>query len=381
MTVFKTFLRVLNKCKSTIIIYTVFLIFFGAFNMTTSDNSTNFVESKPKITIVNDDREGLLTKHLIEYLKENNEYVELNSEEAINDAIFYRQINYYIHIPESYSKNLLNGKNPEIEIKSTGEYQSTLAEMNLERYIKLAKLYSEVGDDEQEIIESIDKTLSENIDVEITSKLDTDQLSKATFYYNFTNYCLLAGAIYVICLILSSFKQETIKKRTIISSMNYRVFNRQLLLSNSLFTFTLWFFYVLLSFILLGNIMFTMHGLLYIINSFVFTICVLTIAFLLGNIVKNKEAVNGIVNVIALGSSFLCGAFVPMEWLPNFVLNIAHILPSYWFIKSNETIKTLEIFELETLKPILINMSIILAFALLFIVLTNIVTRHKRKID
>ena len=41
MTVFKAFLKVLNKCKVPIILYTVLLIGFGGFNMQTSDNSTD----------------------------------------------------------------------------------------------------------------------------------------------------------------------------------------------------------------------------------------------------------------------------------------------------------------------------------------------------
>ena len=125
--------------------------------------------------------------------------------------------------------------------------------------------------------------------------------------------------------------------------------------------------------------MFTIHGLIYIVNSFVFTICAITIAFLLGNIVDNKNAINGIVNVIALGSSFLCGAFVPMEWLPDFVLKIAHILPSYYYIKSNELLKELEIVNFETLQPILTNMAVILVFAIAFVVLTNVVTKNKNR--
>ena len=96
-------------------------------------------------------------------------------------------------------------------------------------------------------------------------------------------------------------------------------------MANIMFSLWLWGIYVLLSFVLIGKIMFTIQGALYIINSFIFTMCAATIALLIGSIVSNKNAINGIVNVIALGSSFLCGAFVPMQWLPDTVLKIAHI--------------------------------------------------------
>lgn len=381
MIVFKTFLKVLNKSKMPIILYTVILVFFGAFNMQTSENSTNFVASKPDILIINKDKEEGITKNLIEYIKENSNIKEIeNNEQAIDDALFYREVNYIIYIPENYRQKFLNGENPEIEIKSTGDYQSSFAEMMLQRHIQIANIYKENIEDEDELINKINETLSKQTEIQITSKLDTNNLAKASFYYNFANYSILAGCVYVICLILSSFKEEKIAKRTIISSMNFRKYNLQLLLSNSLFAIILWIFYIALSFILVGDIMFTIHGLMYIINSLIFTICALTISFLIGNLVRNKNAINGIINVVALGSSFLCGAFVPLEWLPDTVIKIAHILPSYYYISSNEMISDLEVINFETIKPVLTNMGIILIFAIGFTIITNIVSRHKRKI-
>lgn len=380
MTVFKTFLKILNKNKFIIILYTLFLIFFGGFNMQTSESNINFVASKPDIMIVNYDEEKGITKDLIKYIEENSNVVDLkNNEDAINDALFYRDVNYVVYIPKNYNKDFMDGKNPEIEIKSTGDYQSSFAEMLLSRYIKVANIYQKSINSEEELINKINETLSKKSEVKITSKLDTNILSKATFYYNFANYSIMACLIYVICLILASFKDIKIQKRTIISSTNYKTLNRQLLLSNSLFSIILWMIYVVLSFILVGDIMFSIHGIFYLINSFVFTICATTIALFIGNIVSNKNTISGIVNVIALGSSFLCGAFVPMEWLPDGVIKIAHILPSYYYISNNEVLKTLELINLNTIKPILLNIIIVLSFSIMFIILTNIVSKRKQK--
>ena len=267
------------------------------------------------------------------------------------------------------------------EYKSTQDYNASLAQMTLEKYIKTANIYNDIMDNEEDIIKNINETLKQNTDIEITSKLDTNNLSKATLYYNFMNYSLIAGLVYVICLILSSFNEQKVKKRTIISSTNYKKHNRDLLLSNGLFAIVLWIFYIGLSIILLGSIVFTIHGLIYIINSFIFMLCTLTIAFLIANLISNKNAINGIINVIALGSSFICGAFVPMEWLPESVLKIAHILPSYWYIKTNEILKTTELFNRDTLKPIITNMTVICIFTIIFILIINIITRKKRKIN
>lgn len=381
MIVFKTFLKVLNKCKMTIILYTVMLIVFGVLNMQTSDSSTNFVASKPDVLIINNDKDEGITKDLIKYITDNSNIIELDdSDEAREDALFYRDVNYIIYIPKDFRDDFLRGKDPEIEVKSTGDYQSAFAQMLLERYIKIAKVYIQSIDDEDELIAKINETISKETEVEMTSKLDTNSLTKASFYYNFASYSLLAGCVYVICLILSSFRDEKIRKRTVISSMNYKTHNRQLLLSNMLFAIVLWVFYVLVSFVLVGDLMLTAHGVVYMVNALVFTICALSIAFLIGNLITNKEAINGIVNVVALGSSFLCGAFVPAEWLPDAVLKIAHVLPTYYYINSNDRLKMLEVVSFESLKPIILNMGIIVIFILGFVALSNIVARKKRKL-
>lgn len=382
MTVFKAFLKVLNKCKIPIIIYTVILVFFSAFNMQTSEKNVSFTASKPNILIVNKAKEEGITKSFINYLNKNSNVINIvGSEEKIDDALFYRDVSYVIYVPEDFSEEIIAGKSTEIKVKTVGDYGASLANMMVERYLKIANVYSDVVESEEELVSLIDDTLATKVDVKITSKLDSNSIEKAAFYYNFLNYCILAGTIYVICLILSSFKEENIKKRTMVSSMSNKKYNTILLLSNGLFAFVLWIFYVVLSFILLGKIMNTMHGLFFIINSFIFTFCALTIAFLIANLVSNKNAVNGIVNVIALGSSFLCGSFVPTSMLPNFVLKIAHALPSYWYIKTNDLLKEVEVFNVETINPILTNMFIIICFSIIFIIITNMVSiKRKGKI-
>jgi len=382
MIVFKSFLKVLNACKVPIILYSVMLIIFGAMNMQNNDPSTSFTATKPDIAIINKDEEIGITKHLIEYLNATANIIELEDTiEARSDALFYRDVNYIIYIPANFRTDFWQNQDPEIQVQSTKDYQASLAQMNLEKYLKIAKNYRNNTSSEEELLAKINETLAISPEVEMTSKLDSTNLARISFYYNFLSYSLLAGCVYVICLILSSFQEEKIRKRTRISSMKIKDFNRALLFSNLSFATILWLIYVILSFILLGDILFSIHGIFYILNSFIFLICTVSLAFLIGNLVHNKEAINGIVNVVALGSSFLCGAFVPMEWLPDFVLKIAHLLPTYYFIHSNELLKTMEDFSIENLKPIFCNFGILLIFIAFYIILTNQISKRKQKID
>lgn len=380
MTVFKTFFRIVNKLKPTIILYTALLIIFGAVNMKTSDNNINFVNSKPDILIINQDVNKGLTKNLIDYMKKNSNIVKVeNNEEKINDSLFYREVSYVIYIPKDYRKNVLLGKNPKLDIKKTDEYDAHLSEMMLKRYIKLQNIYNKEAGSEDELITLINDNINDDVNVKITSKVDTSKTYNIAYYFNFASYSILAIIIYIVCLVLCSFKEESISKRINISSINYKSHNNKVLLASIVFSSIVWLLFVIIGVIVVGDIMFSIRGLISIINSFIFTFCALTLSILISSLTNNKNAISGIVNVIALGSAFLCGAFVPAEYLPSSVLNFAHILPAYYYINSNDLLKNIDVINISSMQPIIINMIIIIMFSILFIILNNIVTRKKRK--
>lgn len=380
MTVFKTFWKVVSKYKGTIILYTVMLIVFGGLNMSSNNTDITFTNSKPDILIISKDEEKGLTKNLINYMKDNSNIINVKKDEdSINDALFYRDVNYVIYIPENYRESVLSKDNPEINIKSSGDYQASLANMLLSRYIQVQNIYLDSSKNEEELINNINNSLNKKSKVEIVSKLDTSKIEKSSSYFNFASYSIMAIIIFIICLVLSSFKN--IKKRTIISSMNYKKYNQKLLIASIGYSLIVWLLFIILGIIILGNIMFSLQGLIYCLNALIFTFVCLTLALLIGTIIDNKNAISGIVNVIALGQAFLCGAFVPAEWLPKSVLNIAHILPAYWYINTNDLLKTIEIINIKNLQPILINSLVLILFSILFIIINNIISKHKQKIS
>ena len=379
MTVFNTFWKVINKYKGTIILFTVMLVAFGGINTTSSNNSLDFTNDKPDIIIINNDQNKGLTKNLISYLKENTNVKNIKEEE-IDDALFYRQVNYIIYIPKNYRDDILSGINPKIDIKTTGDYDSSLAEMILTRYLKTQEVYSKTTSNEQELIEKINTNLKTKSEVSITSTVNTDKTSKASRYYNFASYSIMYTIIFIICMVLSSFNEKVIKKRTIISSMNYKSYNKLILKSSFIYSIIVWLLFMLLGIILFPDTVISLRGLIYTINAFIFTFASLTLALLISSISGNKNAITGIVNVVSLGSAFLCGAFIPTYWLPETVIKISKIFPTYWYVDSNDLLANLQTINLHTLEPIIINMLVVLLFAILFIILTNIVSKKRQKV-
>ena len=381
MTVFNTFWKVINKYKGTIILFTVMLIAFGGINTTTSNNSLDFTNDKPDILIINNDQNKGLTKNLISYLKENTNVKDIKDEEEIDDALFYRQVNYIIYIPNNYRNDILSGINPKINIKTTGDYDSSLAEIILKRYLKTQEVYSKTTSNEQELIEKINTNLKTKSEVSIISTVNTDKTSKVSRYYNFASYSIMYTIIFIICMVLASFNEKTIKKRTIISSMNYKTHNKLILKASFLYSIIVWLLFMILGIILFPDTVISLRGLIYTINAFIFTFASLTLALLISSLSSNKNAITGIANVVCLGSAFLCGAFIPSTWLPVTVIKISRIFPTYWYVNSNDLLSSLEKINLNSLEPIIINMLVVLLFSLIFIVLTNIISKKKQIVE
>lgn len=380
MTVFKTFWKIVNKYKGTIILYTVMLISFGGINLVSNDTTTTFTSTLPNIAIVNNDQKSVLTNNLISYLSENSKVVDIeNDEEKINDALFYRDVSYVVYIPKNYTNDVLKGMNPTIDIKSTNDYTSSLEEMMLTDYLNLQNTYLKLTTDQTKLTNYINDTLKDKSEVVLTSKVDTKSLSKVSRYFNFASYSILAVVIFIITLVLTSFKEKTVNKRIVVSSMNYKKHSGLILKSSLLYALIVWVLFSLLAIILLGKSLLNIRGLLLLLNTLIFTLQALTFALLISSLVNNKDAIGGIVNVVALGSAFLCGAFIPSMYLPEKVVSISHIFPAYYYNNSNDLVTSLEVINLTTLKPFITNIMMMLVFMLVFIVLNNFVIKNKRK--
>lgn len=375
MIVFNTFWKIVKKNKGLIILYTVMLVVFGGMNFKQSEKDNNFSSSKPEIVIINNDENGILADNLVTYLNNNTIVKDKKSNDDILDALFYRDVNYIIEIPESYTNDVLNNNNPSINIQSTGNYSAALAQMILQKYLNVQTIYSINEKDANKIASNINNSLKIDTKVRVNSTVDTNVTSKVSRFYNFASYSLMAVILFGVCLVLSSFKKETINKRTLVSSMNYKKHNFLLTMSALTFVFIIWLVYAVLGLILLKDLVLNITEVFYLINMLLFSMTTLCLSFIIINLTTNKGAINGIINVISLGPAFLCGAFIPTIWLPKVALNIAHIFPAYYYVNTNDYLSNLESLNLENLKPVLNNFLILIIYVIIFIVINNLLTK------
>ena len=391
MIVFKTFWRIMKRYWWIVFIYVAILTSLSVINLKTAP-VTDFVDTKPEITIVSQDSSDLatkpFTKNFLNYLSKNTKIINLKESET-TDALFYQKISMILYLPEDLESKIISGQKITLDYRTSGNYTAELSKNLIKRYFELQRteiLESKNSSKEQsnilsenseKIISGLNQRLDQSPTVRLASKNATN-LSKIAAFFNFASYTIMAIILYVTCFINASFNKSPVKKRTMVSSLHLKKYNFSLLLANSIFAFSVFVLLTTLSFFVLGDIVLTPFFIFEILNILLYTLAALTLAELVSTFNLSRDAVSGVVNLLSLAPAFLSGAFVPTYFLPSFVLTIAHIFPTYWFIDTNNKITTMTEFSFNSFLTILPNLLVLVLFSIIFIVANLVLSKKKR---
>ena len=391
MIVFKTFWRIMKRYWWIVFIYVAILTSLSVINLKTAP-VTDFVDTKPEITIVSQNPSDLttkpFTKNFLNYLSKNTKIIDLKESET-TDALFYQKISMILYLPEDLESKIISGQKITLDYRTSGNYTAELSKNLIKRYFELQRteiLESKnsskeqpniLSEDSEKIISRLNQRLDQSPTVRLASKNATN-LSKIAAFFNFASYTIMAIILYVTCFINASFNKSSVKKRTMVSSLHLKKYNFSLLLANSIFAFSVFVLLTTLSFFVLGNIVLTPFFIFEILNILLYTLAALTLAELVSTFNLSRDAVSGVVNLLSLAPAFLSGAFVPTYFLPSFVLTIAHIFPTYWFIDTNSKITTMTEFSFNSFLAILPNLLVLVLFSIIFIVANLVLSKKKR---
>lgn len=384
MQVYKAFLKIIQKNIPQLVIYVVVFLFFAVFlaNTYTDPTNANFTGAKVNVAFINNDMDSKLVEGLKDYLSQKVNFVNIPDDtQKLQDALFFREVEYIVRVPQGFTEGLLGEK--EIKIEKTivpGSASSIYMDSLINKYLNTAKLYigNIRGLTQDQLISYIDKDLSQQGEVMMFNpNLEKSQNQKRAYYFNFLAYSLFAVLILGVSAVMMVFNSTDLKRRNLCSPLKLRNMNFQMVLGNISFAAIAWFVMVFASFIMYGSFMFTAKGLLFILNSFIFTLAALSISFLIGSVIKSRNAMSAVSNVVSLGTCFISGVFVPQALLGKTVLKIASFTPTYWYVKSNNAIASMDNIKMENIAPIFTDMLIMIGFALTVLAVTMVVIKQK----
>lgn len=385
MPVYKLCMKIFKKNIPTLLIYIIVFLFVSfMITMSTSNaqkEQQGFSRTKTNIAFINEE-ESVFIEGLKDELSKVANFVELADEtEALQDALFFRGVEYILRVPKGFTQGFMNGENVSLEKTIVpASASSAYIDLSVDKYLNTSKMYVNNMDriTQTELVTYLKEDLSKETSVEITSSEEKVELNYSNFFYNYLAYSLLSILIYGMSALVLSFNNRDIKRRVACSPLSDTSVNTQFALANLTFALASWLTMIVFCFIIDYKNINTMNTLYFVMNSFIFVLCGSGMAFLIGSVVKGSEAIAAITNVVVLGTSFISGVFVPSELLGSTTLRIASFMPTYWYVKANNQIARLSQFDFASIRPVFSDMLVVLFFAIAFFALAIVVRKNKR---
>lgn len=392
MKVFNAYFKIIYRNLPTLFIYIgIFFVFAILLTMSGSGTAdTTFSETKDNIMIINEDGDTPLTEGLIDYLSSKSNVIPAaETEEGIQDALFYEDAAYIVKIPKGFTADFVGGTHALSvgKIAAGNSSSGVQMDMAIEKYLSLFRIYVEsagIGkDDSAALTDTASKVRTDLGNETIVKWADgtapVDSISRTTYFFIYMSYTIVSIMILSVSTIMQVFNKRDLKNRMQCSPEKASRINLELFLGNVCLAILVWLFLIVACLILTGSSLTNPKVLLMIVNACVFTFTALSLSFLLGYLIRGPGAQHSVANVVALGSSFISGVFVPQELLGSTVKYVASFTPTYWYVTGVRDISELSSYTFADLKGIYAGMLIQIGFAAAFLVLALLLGRQRKR--
>ncbi|MDD4369625.1 MAG: ABC transporter permease [Anaerostipes sp.] len=338
MTVFKGYLLMAKRNLGILFMYVG--IFLGVTMMiqasyAESGNNSMFQSKKMDIAVVTRGQ-GDVADGLKKMLEKNHNIVPVKqSKKALQEQIYYRSIEYVVDIPADLDRRIQTDGKVKVT-KVPGTSSGYYMDQQITNYLSQIRLYQKGG---FSLKESVKKAAAAQKVTPKVKLIDVNgnggAVPKHFYMFRFMPYMYICVMCYVMSIIITEFQKKDIRNRMLCSKTSFKSQNLQFMGAFLFVGIVFWMFSLLLPILLCGSSYLNDVNLkYYIINSFLFFLVSLAMAFLVGLLVKNTTALSGVVNVISLGMCFLGGVFVSLNMLGEQVRKVAQFLPTYWYSKA-----------------------------------------------
>lgn len=388
MQVFKLYFKVLKKHMGQMIMYIgIFAgILFGVIIPNAVKNDVaNYEDTKCKYAIFDYDNSEA-SKALSEYLENAHKKVEIadDDKETIQDELYERNVGCVVRIKEGYGsafESFDSSKEPDkikeyLEIYAISGVNSTeLFEQSINAYSTTLYTYINAGFELSEAVKKADEAEKVSVDVSLPEGDKVEGISAFTYMLRYLAWIFVAMCVIGIAPVLSIFDKKEIRDRIGCSAYKFGRINIETLLGVLVTGVGICAVYILVALIGMRDDILSFTGLLQICNMFCYMVVALALTFLVSRITSKRDVISVMANVISLGMAFLCGVFVPMEFLSGTVIKLAHFLPAYWYVIA---INAIDSYSAGDLPKIFSYMGIELLFGAAIIVMAVVIYRNKR---
>lgn len=381
MTVFKGYLAIANKKRGYIIMYMIIFISISfALQFAYKSNSSNMYSAASLDIGVVDRDKSELSGEIIDYLGTIHNVTELENDiSVIQENMYYGKYDVVVQIPERFGKDNVSG---DINLEITGQpdnYGYMYVKQQLNNVLNTYRKYNVAGYSVKESFDKINGQKDSKVElVDINGNGGTTK--DFVYLFQFFPYLSIAVLCYVLGMLFVVFKKRDIKNRLNASAVSVK---RQFIESIVAFVVIgtlLWLVVMLISLIVYRKEFYNDNNLaFYMLNSYVEMMVSLSMAFVIGTLVKGENIVTVIVTPLSLVCSFLGGVFVPLSMLGEGVRKVAHFVPAYWYSEVNNTLADFSNLSSENIKTVWSGIGIQLIFVVFFISIALAVNAYQKQ--
>ncbi len=386
MQVFKLCMKIIRKNKAAMLVYV--LVFLGIailISRITAQHpvTSAFSTAKANVAFFTEENTPLVTGIKQELSKSSNFVKIEDNTEALQDALYFRQVTYIVRIPKGFTDKIMNGEKATLERTTVPDsVYGTYIDMKINRYLNMASLYvnSVPGISQEKLVSDLKDDMGKSALVTMTSAKKANDSEKpfTAYYFNFLAYVLPAVLIFGISIVMQIMNEKDRRSRTFCSPISPKSYNAQLIFSIGFLAVACWAVLILPCAVLDPSHFFQQSTWYLVLNSFVFLLASLGLGFLISIFVQGMSAVSALANICTLGPCFIAGVFVPQAFLGSTVLKVASFTPTYWFVKVNDTLASTTHFSYDVLSPVYGDILIELAFAAAFFAVGLAGSKRKR---
>ncbi|MBR6671074.1 MAG: ABC transporter permease [Ruminococcus sp.] len=347
MQIFNVFFKISKKKILIGLMYVVIFAVIGFTMIGTNKETSNFAETKVKVSVIDNDNTEE-SKMLIDFIGERHKLIDIdNTKNAKLDSLYYFEVEYILTIKEGYSEKLKNNDTEYLfeSVRHPSTYTASYLESQINEYVSSVVAFHKVGNEIKVACEKAENLFDTPIDVTTETFTDENSIDESSgFFFQYLPYLYISILISCLCPIIVTINREDLRYRTNASPLPSLNKTIQTILASILYVAIIWIIFMLLYMVFRFitnkelSFEFTKREFLAIFNSIIIILVSTAIAILVVQFSPKDEILSMIGNIIGLGSSFLCGVFVPQDMLGENVILAARFLPIYWYVKANNCI-------------------------------------------
>ena len=379
--VFRGYCLIIRRNLTVLLVYFgVYLLINSAMSMQGQESAGSFSAERVDIAVIDRDQSAM-SRALTEFLKQDNNVTTALTDRAdLARQLYDGGIQYVLQIPEEFGGDLAAGTEKLQETKQSGSAAGYLVDAQIGQFCWLAQALLQSGSTEEEVAQETLDAMRVKPEVTLVRTQTLSDGSRPAYVYTFQYlpYIYLSITIFIIGYVLQSFSGREIRRRMLAAPDSTVSQSLQAVAALGLVFLVFWAASMLLP-AAAGSLAFYTSPLrgLYLLNSLAFLLVSLSIGFLTASLVKSRQGLAAMADVVGLGMCFLCGVFVPMRYLGTGVLAAARFLPAYWYETANNLLSDTAVLSRSARAAVRQAIWIELAYALAIFAVTLFLRKKK----